>query len=633
MKDVFKRMNPKAAVIALVHFLTGFFTDRWIFSYTVLDFSDLRLTLKSIETIGVKLCYLLLLLFLWQGIFWFIKKADVAFKRRALAYFLLNMILLLFIWPGIWRMDEFGILSGALSLIPKFWQNYLTSVFYIFSLMLVPTPAGVIIVQAAIVSLLFAHVLSLFTEQWKHKKGIVDNFSEMTGETGENSAENPSGQVESVMVKNAGISSKWTLLLMIPFVMFPVLDSNLYPMRMSLWAFLELTLLSQCFFLSGLGEAVRRPEKGENSASRLSKSLTGMKTELSDNFSTTAVLNGGKLRLNLVVTCVLAAVVTVWRTEAVYYLILFPALLLLIDCRWKKEKVEITNTNVILFGRGNKKEKSSDKRTAGFKMWKYILLYWLCFVILFLPQKVGEKLESGSQYELTGMVLPLVPLIKEASQNGSDRDGKLLRDIDRVVNVEVTLQGEAEGKNGINLFWGEPRFQRSYGPEEFAAFRKAYYTLVLRYPAVFLKERWQTFTQSHDLLMDTTLLHTDMENPNHRQFATYPLSTPISEEVRNGVICLLELRRRGNYSEKLWAADPVYSSNLPIVILALCLVVCLVRRRWMESALLLCSLVKVPLVFLTAPSRLFMYYYPVYLVGYCVLFYILYQWLKKRKSR
>ena len=37
--------------------------------------------------------------------------------------------------------------------------------------------------------------------------------------------------------------------------------------------------------------------------------------------------------------------------------------------------------------------------------------------------------------------------------------------------------------------------------------------------------------------------------------------------------------------------------------------------------LLLTALVKVPLVFLTAPSRLFMYYYSVYLIGYAVLFY------------
>lgn len=624
MKNMMQQINKKAVAVALAHFLVSLFTDRIIFRYAVFDFSDLRMTLKSIETIGVKLGFLLLLLFLWQGIFWFVKKADVTFKRMSVGYFLINMLLLLLIWPGIWRMDEFGILSGAINLIPKFWQNYLTSVFYIFSLMLIPIPSGVIICQAAVISLLTTHVLSLLLEEEKHRERIVDNFSEMKAETVAKQSDNRVGQVKGVIEKNAGFVSKAALLLLIPLVMFPTLDSNLYPMRMNIWAFLELTLLSECYFLSGLPNRRKNRKMNPHPAKSEMKALSAQKKELSENFSTTAVLNGGKLRLRLILTSVLAAVITVWRTEAVYYLVLFPILLLLIERRWKRENVRISDTSVFEIKKEDRGKEKKNKKTYEFKMWRYVVLYICCFVILFLPQKIGEKFESGSQYELTGMVLPLVPLIKEASEHGSKEDRAILERIDPVINIEVTLEGEKEGKNGINLFWGEPDFQRDYNEDEFAAFRKAYYELVLRYPLVFLKERWQTFTQSHDLLMDTTKLFSDAGNPNYTDFSGYPCSHPLSEELRNTVIRVLELRSGEDYEIKMGAADLVYSAYLPILVMAFTFVVLLFKRKWIESLILLSALAKVPLIFLTAPSRLFMYYYPAYLFGYFLLFYIFY---------
>ena len=124
--------------------------------------------------------------------------------------------------------------------------------------------------------------------------------------------------------------------------------------------------------------------------------------------------------------------------------------------------------------------------------------------------------------------------------------------------------------------------------------------------------------------MDTTKLHRDMDNPNHAAFAKYPLSAPLSDDLRSRVICLLELRSQSSYDKKLLIADPVYSATIPILVLLGLLAAALARKNWMAAAVTACSLIKVPLIFLTAPSRLFMYYYPVYLAGYVALFYLLY---------
>lgn len=519
------KVNKTALIVALVHFVVSFFTDRLIFAYAWLNFSTTRELLRSAETIVVKAVFALVLIALWQAVFWAFAHVQRRYLKVAGFYMLFMMVLLLLTWPGIWRMDEFGILSSSVQLFPHFWQNYITSVFYILALMLLPFPAGVVIVQCACISVIAARLVMLCTSR----------------ETGEN-------------------SRKW-LLLLLPFLMFPVLDSNLYPIRMSLYAWLELLLVAELYFL-----AKRVTDK---------------------------TVAGEKLCGYWIYMAVLAGVVTVWRTEAIYYLAAYPVLLLMI-------------------GKGR-------------RYVKQILIYLIVFVILFVPQKVGEKLTSGEQYELTSVVLPLVPLVEAASENADAQDRKLLDSIDQVVNVEVTLQGAAKGKSGINLFWGEPNFQRNYTAQQFAEFKSAFYQLAMKYPQVFLAERWETFCDSSDLLENTTELFTRDGVLNYENFKKYPLAQPLDNTLRTAVIKMLELRDKHDYNVKLAVTDVVYSAVPAILILIIASVILLFRKRWMSLMLVLTVLVKVPLVFLTAPSRLFMYYYSVYLFGYCALFYIIYQ--------
>ncbi|MBQ8527282.1 MAG: hypothetical protein IJ429_02295 [Lachnospiraceae bacterium] len=525
-----KKLNKTAVIVAVVHFFVSFLTDRLIFDYVLLDFSTTKQMLRTIETAGVKLAFLLFVILLWQGVFWAAKHADRTFLKVAGGYMLLMTVLLLLTWPGIWRMDEFGILSSSVQLYPHFWQNYITTVFYVLALMLLPFPAGVIIVQCVCVSLVVARLVTL---------GLNDSLK-------------TERKLQSA-VKRA--------VLILPFLMLPVLDSNLYPIRMSLYAFLEVLLIAELFFLA---------KKQGNS-------------EVAEK----------DCRYYWCYITLLAAVVTLWRTEAVYYFVAYPVLLLLV-------------------GRGR-------------KYVKYMILYFIIAVILFVPQKIGERLTSGQQYELTSIVLPLVPLVEAADENADPQDQKLLAVMDQVVNVEVTLEGAAEGKSGINLFWGEPGFQREYTPEQFAEFKSAFYQLALKYPGVFLKERWETFTESSDLLENTTDLFTRDGVPNYETFKNYPISNPINNEIRTDVIKRLELRDVHDYNVKLAMTDYVYSAIPAIIVLAVTAVCLLLRRRWITLVLVLTVLVKVPLIFLTAPSRLFMYYYSVYLFGYCVLFYIIYQ--------
>lgn len=530
-KTVRHKLNKVFLMIAFLHWILTFFTDHLIFEYVMWDFSNVTQTVKTAMTYGAKAVFLLVLIGIYQGIYRFFTKADRRFVKYTLIYFCVNLVLLLFTWPGIWRMDEFGILNSAVLLLPVFWQNYLTSLFYVFSLMLIPVPSGVIITQCALISLMAGYIVNFFVKKFG-KAGI---------------------------------------LAFIPCFFFPVLDSNLYPMRMSLYGFMELFLLvliwekRQGFRNTALTLDI----DGKDERSRAEKGCSW------------------------VFICVMAALVTVWRTEAVYYFILFPLLL------------------VILFV----------KEVGRKGLVRIICGYLICALCLFVPQTAGDKLTSGNQYDLTSVVLPLVPLVKEAY--GREDCKEQLEAIDQVINVELAVAGAGEGRSGISLFWSEPDFQRTYSDSQYGAFKNAYYALIIKFPGTFLSERWDCFVHSVDLLQNTTELFQAEGVANYDTFKEYTGTKPFWDELRSTVIRVLEWRRLDDYESKKAGYGVIYTALIPIGVLSAVWAVCLIKRRWQGFFMLSLPLVKVPLVFLTAPSRLFMYYYSLYLIGYFLGVYLL----------
>jgi glycosyltransferase involved in cell wall biosynthesis len=521
-RGILSKMNKAVTAVAFVHWIVSFLTDHIVFEYVMWDFSDVTQMIKTAMTYGAKAVFLLVLIGIYHGLYYFFTKADKGFVRYTLIYFGINMLLLVLCWPGIWRMDEFGIFNSAVKLLPVFWQNYLTSLFYVFSLMLIPIPSGVIIVQCALISLMAGYIIRFFVRQF----------------------------------------GKGGLLAFVPCLFFPVLDSNLYPMRMSLYGFMELFLLVYLWEVAA-GRSAEPDSDGD-----------------------------GERRGNFGFLCILAALITVWRTEAVYYFILFPILL------------------VILFG------KKPDKK----KLCRVICGYLVCALCLFLPQQAGDKLTSGNQYDLTSVVLPLVPLVNEAY--GRTDCQEELTAIDKVIDVELAVTGAKEGKNGISLFWSEPDFQRSYTDAEYRAFKNAYYALVCKFPKVFLTERWDCFLHSVDLLGNTTELFEAEGVANYDTFRAYPATQPVGEELRNSVIRILEWRS-SDYDNKKAGYGLIYTAIVPICMILAVWAYCLVRRKWKGFFLLSLPLCKLPLIFLTAPSRLFMYYYSLYLIGYFLLIFVL----------
>lgn len=514
-------ISRKLLFFSVFHWLLTFATDRIFFQYNLFSFQDGKSAILSIYSWGVKILFLLILVFIYQllgkAVRTFGDKESTTWKRLWYAgiYFAGMLLLLAMVYPGAWRMDEFGILRDARTLMPTFWQGYLTSYLYIFSLMLIPTPAGVVAVQCAINSLCIGYVCE---------------------------------KAENIL----GIKRKIWLLL--PFFAFPVLDSNMYPMRMSVYVFLELLLAA--VFVSAILEK-RKFTKQE-----------------------------------MFLVIFLTAICSVWRTEGIYYCLWIP--LVFVVTFWKAE---------------NRKKKC------------FFVGATITFTLMvMLPQTVGNKLVSGDQYEITSMVLPIAPLLTEAEEH---QEKEVIETIDKVLDTEIMIAGYREGKSGISVFWSEPSLVKTgYTSDEYAEFKSAYYKLILKYPAVFLKERWETFVNSNGILMDTTSLFENREVPNYVEFTEeYTGVFSISSNLRKTVLSILEMRSFQDYNQKKALFYVIWSFLPQFVILLVVALLLFIKKKW--SSLMVCVgvIAKVPLIFLTAPSLLFMYYYGIYLIGTVVLVY------------
>lgn len=515
--------DKRALIIAFIHFVISFFTDRLVFNYNLLDFTNMVTIIKAIMALGAKLAFLILLIFIWQAVFYLVKEVRQGnsnikdyFKYTGI-YLFIMLIFFVCLFPGLWRMDEFGILKNATFILPHFWQGYLTSVFYIFSLMLIPNPSGVIFIQILVISLITGYIVYKISRYVKNPNAAYFMY--------------------------------------IPFLLFPVIDSNFYPIRMSIYAFLEVLLAFELFSI----KYERREIKSKN----------------------------------IYLLALLVGILVCWRTEAIYYTILAPV------------------TFIILFY----------KETERSLKLKFLISVVLISGVLTGIQTIGNSIDSGKEYDITSVILPITPLVNEAYENN---DYELIEQIEYVLDTKILTEGYKLGKTGISMYWSEDKLvKEQYTDKQYKQFKSAYVRLILKYPLVFLKERLDTFIGSTGILNNTEDMFIEDTEQYYISFRENYNYTG-EHRLRRSIIKLLEFTDNENIH------NVVYSVVIPSVLLILICLVLLFKKKW--GYFFICGEIcaKIPLIFLTAPSRLFMYYYSIYLAAAVLMAMLLVRFIDKK---
>ncbi len=502
-----KALNKKAILISLLHLAASFFTDRIFFSYW-----NIQGLGNIVRMIAFKGLFLFLLLLIWHLIFHIIKqirehKADKTWISCSVGYFAILLTLTLLTWPGLWEWDEFYIVEAAQRLHIHVWQSMMSGIIYIMSLMLIPFPAGIVIVQIILVSVITGYVLSfLFKELECNLPGKI--------------------------------------ILWLPFLLIPVLYHAMAPIRLGLYSFLELLFLIELYKLY------------KHSSWTVPETL---------------------------INVFLVSVIATWRTEAIYYIVIAPIL-------------------VWLF----MKKESARRKTA--------IVFSIVMLTIFQYgiQSFGYHKTTNDDYELTAYVNSLQELVGYAS---SDRyPSPVITDsidkIDRVFDTDILIANYNKGLPGIDAFWNDD-VVKPHGSAALKDMKKAYIDLIKEYPLVFLRERSRMYLDSNALLHPSIDLFSNDEDIVVN-FRTYPLTQPINQVIRYNVVNFMEQDSNPRIH------NIIFNSIFFQAVILLSITASVIKRKWGIAGILLLSFMRIPLIFITAPDRYFMYYFPNYLVGAAV---------------
>lgn len=132
------------------------------------------------------------------------------FKYAAI-YFGIMTVFFILLYPGHFVGDEFDVLIAVRNYSLFSWQNYLTNIFYTYSLYLIPTAVGIVVIQLGVLSFVTGYVIAVARKLFK--KSYTHYF------------------------------------LFLPFLFFPVILNNLYPLRLTMFSYLLLLLVSWLLFI------------------------------------------------------------------------------------------------------------------------------------------------------------------------------------------------------------------------------------------------------------------------------------------------------------------------------------------------------------------------------------------------
>lgn len=240
---------------------------------------------------------------------------------------------------------------------------------------------------------------------------------------------------------------------------------------------------------------------------------------------------------------------------------------------------------------------------------------YITFLGIYMINSRAMSAYGDMSYKLTASIEISAELIRHA--NKYEENEYYLDQMDRVVDVDLILNS---GETGSVLYWNGA-VRDGFSKDDFDAYNSAYIYLLKKYPDVFAKQRIHEFNITQGLIKNesntvgdtTTVFSEDIEIV--KSFYKNPLSKPFNNKLRTKVISLFEGRNYNDYYKTNNLYPIIHNLYLPIVLSVIVCLILLIKKQVLISFIYAVSLMKAALVFLTAPSGYFMYYFSDYLLG------------------
>ena len=526
------KLEKKALGISLYLFIASFFLERLWFNS---DHLNLHNSIYIITKVMLLFTLIILGQVLYKGIIMVLQKDENAifFAKIFFVYFILLIAVLLLIWPGIWRWDEFWMIDGSKWFYVAAAQNFLMSFFYICCLSILPFPAGIIIIQLLCVSGMVAYfVVNIY--KW--------------------------------IIKDKKIAS----LTLIPFLLFPVIDSNLYPLRCTLYAFVELTLLSMILF-----KVIEFQKEQEKKVSNIF----------------------------IFVYIIFSIILSVMRTEGKYYIILAPVLYIWFLGRYSNSRQKLAVVCVVLICSltGNNYQNKIMQEQIGDRNTIVSTLNYLQYIL----KDDNLKNQETEMLDNVNKVVAIEVLEQYGPNSVWDSTKDLIRKDDYSRDDYSNFM-----KTYAKLVFKHPiEFMKVQVPIFFKA-----NAISLDYQNQFIKETENLFDEnSQYYTQDIVVLFRD----------DY-FSKACFSNIRKKVIQILEFKASIFSNTPLEIFRILGYNSIPAILCLVGFFIWFIKQKRIKAAFLfIVPLIKLPLIVATAPDSFFMYYFSIYLIGQCVLFVIL----------
>lgn len=234
------------------------------------------------------------------------------------------------------------------------------------------------------------------------------------------------------------------------------------------------------------------------------------------------------------------------------------------------------------------------------------LVSFVCF-LTFISTIQSRSIDRKTKldYQLTTYATPMASLVKKAT---SDQREYLLSDLNKYLDSAQFLTIETDGALAI---WERPLTKNTYYEKgNNKKLIKAYLFLVATYPKEFLIERIRMFNLSNKPYTSIPEINVEI----YKKLLNDKFSSYINKRLRASVLDFIDLWESPNISK-------IFHNNLmPMFLLLLTSAIFLIKKHVITSIVLLSPIFLILLVFLTAPSPYFMYYFPIYLTGYAFAF-------------
>lgn len=277
----------------------------------------------------------------------------------------------------------------------------------------------------------------------------------------------------------------------------------------------------------------------------------------------------------------IAALITTLRGEGIYFLFVAPFLFLLYY--WK-----LTN-----------------------KL-KKILFFSMFFIFIFIINFIQIKImgDDNQRYKLTTIVSPLHDLVLIAkSHNRPD----LLIPINESINTELFEEYSAN-----DAFWFHPLIKNNYfNKKSRRLLYKGYVQLILAFPKEFFLSRINRYNQTRHQKPFSIFL--DPTNKEFLRHYNYIFSHGISSNF-------IDYNRREKTLKKLRLdknkkiSSLIYDITKPLYLCLVLFIALLFKKKLLAAISILCIFPLFILVFFSAPTNYFMYYFSFYLTGYAFTF-------------